>query len=187
MNDATVDAGSDKPSLKGFTRKGVEGANVYGVLFTQTFPGIPLEKAWANAMNFTQRSSYDTRFVEPTFFEENDSYVYYYAKSPKPPTAIISQREFLVEGHKIPNGGGEGKHIFVSLNRVHPDKPIDTGFFSTVRAYLNYHGMVFEAIDPSNPDAGTKLTECRAWDMNGNIPAMAMNSVMPKMCTTPFE
>lgn len=138
-------------------------------------------------MNFTARSAYDTRFVDPKFFEENDNYVYFYAKLPKPPVAVISQREFLVEGHKIPNGAGEGRNVFVSLNRLHPDKPIGTGFFDTVRAYLHYHGMIFEAIDPSNPEAGTKLTETRAWDMNGNIPAVAMNSIMPKMCTTPFE
>ena len=133
-------------------------------------------------MNFTARSAYDTRFVEPKFFEENDSYVYFYAKLPKPPVAVISQREFLLEGHKIPNGAGEGRHVFVSLNRVHPDKPIGTGFFDTVRGYLYYHGMIFEAIDPSNPEAGTKLTETRAWDMNGNIPAVAINPILPKMC-----
>jgi hypothetical protein len=138
-------------------------------------------------MNFTARSAYDTRFVDPKFFEENENYVYFYAKLPKPPVAVISQREFLVEGHKMPNGAGEGRHVFVSLNRLHADKPIGTGFFDTVRAYLHYHGMIFEAIDPSNPEAGTKLTETRAWDMNGNIPAVAMNSLMPKMCTTPFE
>lgn len=133
-------------------------------------------------MNFTARSAYDTRFVDSKIFEENDEYVYFFAKLPKPPVAVISQREFLLEGHKIPNGAGEGKHLFASLNRVHPEKPIGTGFFDTVRAYLHYHGIVFEAIDPSNPDAGTKLTETRAWDMNGNIPAVAINPILPKMC-----
>jgi hypothetical protein len=62
-----------------------------------------------------------------------------------------------------------------------------TGFFDTVRAYIHYHGIVFEAIDPENHAAGTKLTETRAWDMNGNIPDVAMNSVLPKGCITPFE
>ena len=47
-----------------------------------------------------------------------------YIKSKKPAVAVISQREFLVEGHKILNGAGEGKHVFASLSRLHPDKPI---------------------------------------------------------------
>ena len=75
-------------------------------------------------MNITARCEYDPRFIEPQIFEENDEYVYMYTKSPKPPVKIISQREFLIEGHKILNGAGEGKHVFASLNRLHPDKPI---------------------------------------------------------------
>ena len=71
-----------------------------------------------------------------------------YIKSKKPAVAVISQREFLIEGHKILNGAGEGKHVYASLSRLHPDKPKKTGFFHTVRAYVHYHGILFEAIDP---------------------------------------
>ena len=149
-----------------------------------TFPEINLESAWVSAMDFTARSAYDLRLVDPKFFKEDDEYVFFYSKSQKPPIPIIAQREFCIEGHKIRNGAGERKHIFVSLNRVHPDKPIETGFFaSTVRALLHYHGILFEAIDPSNPSKGTKITECRAIDMNGSIP----NAVIPKMIQTTFE
>ena len=47
--------------------------------------------------------------------------------------------------------------------------------------------MIFEAIDPENPSAGTKLTETRAWDMNGNIPDVAMKSALPDACILPFK
>jgi len=33
-----------------------------------TFPGINLESAWVSAMDFTARSRYDLRFVDPKFF-----------------------------------------------------------------------------------------------------------------------
>lgn len=33
LDGATIDGGANGPSLKGFSRKGVEGANVYGVKF----------------------------------------------------------------------------------------------------------------------------------------------------------
>jgi hypothetical protein len=33
-----------------------------------TFPGINLESAWVSAMDFTARSAYDLRFVDPKFF-----------------------------------------------------------------------------------------------------------------------
>lgn len=64
---------------------------------------------------------------------------------------------------------------------MHPDKPIETdSFATTVRAILHYHGILFEPIDPLNPSKGTKITECRAIDMNGSIP----NEAIPKMIIT---
>ena len=34
MEGATIDGGANGPSLKGFSRKGVEAPNAYGVMFT---------------------------------------------------------------------------------------------------------------------------------------------------------
>ena len=52
---------------------------------------------------------------------------------------------------------------------------------------LHYHGILFEAIDPSDPSKGTIITECRAIDMNGNMPNAALNKIIPKMIITTFE
>ena len=68
VDGASIDGGPDGPSLKGQLRKGVEGPDVLGLLFTMTFPGINLESAWVSAMDFTARSAYDLRFVDPKFF-----------------------------------------------------------------------------------------------------------------------
>ena len=84
-----------------------------------TFPGIDPEKAWQIATNWSNRMPIDGRLEEGEVIEENDDVALCFWKGRKPPVPIFSQREYLVEFHKIRNVNGQGTNIMAGLNRVH--------------------------------------------------------------------
>ena len=174
------------PTLHGKSRKGIENANSFGFWVDMTFPGVDVETAWKIMSNITERRVYDKRLLDTEIFEENENVCYMYGKSKKPPVPLVSQRDYLVEFQKIRDGSGEGRHVLCSLNRVHNSKPIGTGFFDLVRAFIHVHGMQIEAIDPANPSAGVRLQELRSFDMNGNIPNAFAEGMLPEMMKTQF-
>ena len=52
---------------------------------------------------------------------------------------------------------------------------------------IYFIGIVIEPIDPSNPSAGTKLTQVNSFDINGNMPAVMQDQMMPHMVTQNLE
>ena len=122
-----------------------------------TFPGIDPEKAWQIATNWSNRYPIDDRFEGAEVIDENDEYALCFWKGKKPPIPLFSQREFIVEFHKIRNVDGQGKNIMAGINRVHDSKPLPNGFFDNVRACVHVQGLTIGPIDPSNPSAGTSL------------------------------
>jgi hypothetical protein len=122
-----------------------------------TFPGIDSEKAWNIATNWSNRFPIDDRLEEGQVIDENDEHALCFWKRKKPPIPLFSQRDFLVEFHKVKNVDGQGKHIMAGINRVHDSKPVQNGFFANVRACVHIQSLIIGPIDPSNPSAGSSL------------------------------
>ena len=95
-------ANADGAKMKVWRRDGISGTNLQ-LKFEIHFPNWTMEQATPLINDFEARIVWDKRWVNPEIIEnfEEDKCIHMYIVTPKPPIAIVWQRDIVAKAFRI--------------------------------------------------------------------------------------
>ena len=120
-----------------------------------------------------ERKKWDERYLNVQIIEQNDGegFVWFYVQTPKPPIAVIWQRDAVVKAFRI-DDYEVNKSLVVATSVDHESYPPGQGGWTELVRATNY--ITASLVEPHPSGQGVLMTEIRSTDLNGNVPEAAV-------------